>query len=75
MYNGNSNQGPEQQAAMIELLSDHISSQQPKEVFSDIQQITRARVPIIKLKHKPSGLNCDISCINGLSVENTKLIR
>lgn len=75
MYNGSSNQGHEQLAAQIEFLSKYICLQTTIGVFSDIQEIIRARVPIIKLKHNPSGLKCDISCINGLSVENTKLIR
>ena len=33
------------------------------------------RVPIIKLRHIPTKLKCDISFINGLSVEKSKLIR
>lgn len=74
MYNGDSNQEPEQQALLIEVLSGYFSSQQANGVFSDMQLITGARVPIIKLRHTLSGLNCDISCRNGLSVENTKLI-
>lgn len=32
------------------------------------------RVPIMKLRHIPTNLKCDISFINGLSVEKSKLV-
>ncbi|XP_012543747.1 uncharacterized protein LOC105841153 isoform X2 [Monomorium pharaonis] len=34
-----------------------------------------SRTPIIKVKHRLTGLYCDLSFINGLSVENSKFIR
>ncbi|KZC07422.1 Terminal uridylyltransferase 7 [Dufourea novaeangliae] len=34
-----------------------------------------SRTPIIKLVYKRTGLDCDVSVTNGLSVENSKLIR
>lgn len=34
-----------------------------------------ARVPIIRVQHKETDTPCDISCRNGLSVENSRLIR
>jgi len=37
--------------------------------------LEKSRTPIIKLRHKLTGLHCDLSFINGLSVENSKLIR
>lgn len=37
--------------------------------------LNRSRTPIIKVKHRSTGLQCDISFTNGLSVENSKLIR
>lgn len=43
--------------------------------FKQIQQITGARVPIVKFLHAPSGLNCDLSFKSGLSTHNTKLVR
>lgn len=36
--------------------------------------VLRTRVPIIKLRHRFSNLNCDISFINGLSVEKSKIL-
>ncbi|EGI71086.1 Poly(A) RNA polymerase protein cid1 [Acromyrmex echinatior] len=37
--------------------------------------LDRSRTPIIKVKHRSTGLQCDISFTKGLSVENSKLIR
>ncbi|KYN20185.1 Poly(A) RNA polymerase protein cid1 [Trachymyrmex cornetzi] len=37
--------------------------------------LDRSRTPIIKVKHRLTGLQCDISFTKGLSVENSKLIR
>ncbi|XP_018397182.1 PREDICTED: terminal uridylyltransferase Tailor-like, partial [Cyphomyrmex costatus] len=37
--------------------------------------LDRSRTPIIKVKHRSTGLQCDISFTNSLSVENSKLIR
>nr|CAD7448758.1 unnamed protein product [Timema bartmani] len=34
-----------------------------------------ARTPIVKLLHAPTQLNCDLTFKNGISVENTKLLR
>lgn len=36
--------------------------------------VLRTRVPIIKLRHRFSNLNCDISFINGISVEKSKIL-
>ena len=50
-------------------------------VLSDIKQISRvtailsARVPILKFIHRPTGIHCDISFKNRLSVKNTEYIR
>ncbi|KAL6432384.1 hypothetical protein ACFW04_006771 [Cataglyphis niger] len=37
--------------------------------------LDNSRTPIIKVKHRRTGLQCDISFTNGLSVENSKLIK
>ncbi|CAL7943150.1 unnamed protein product [Xylocopa violacea] len=37
--------------------------------------LEKSRTPIIKLVYKRTGIKCDISTTNGLSVENSKLIR
>ncbi|KAJ8670640.1 hypothetical protein QAD02_001899 [Eretmocerus hayati] len=36
--------------------------------------IIKTRVPIIKLRHRATNLNCDISFNNGLSVEKSKIL-
>ena len=36
--------------------------------------VLRTRVPLIKLRHRSTNLNCDISFINGLSVEKSKIV-
>ncbi|XP_017891882.1 uncharacterized protein LOC108632082 [Ceratina calcarata] len=62
------------------LRKDHLT--QIKQVLSEDREewwikeiLTRTRIPLIKLVHKQTGLNCDISSVNGLSVEKTKLLR
>ncbi|XP_011685643.1 PREDICTED: uncharacterized protein LOC105448648 [Wasmannia auropunctata] len=37
--------------------------------------LAKSRTPIIKVKHRSTGLQCDISFTSGLSVENSKFIR
>lgn len=49
--------------------------QEDKDIW-DVQEILKKiKVPIIRLRHRQTGLSCDLSFSNGLSVENTKLIR
>ncbi|KAL0538476.1 hypothetical protein IC582_027497 [Cucumis melo] len=43
--------------------------------FQNVQALTRARVPIIKLKDPVTGVSCDICINNVLAVVNTKLLR
>lgn len=43
--------------------------------FNSIEPIARARVPIIRFVHEPTGLRCDLSFMNGLSVVNSDLVR
>lgn len=43
--------------------------------FTDFILIPRARVPVLKVKHKETQIHCDISVTNGLGVENSKLLR
>lgn len=37
--------------------------------------LKETRTPIIKLIYRRTGVECDISVQNGLSVENSKLLR
>lgn len=49
--------------------------QEDKDIW-DVQEILKKiKIPIIRLRHRQTGLQCDLSFSNGLSVENTKLIR
>ncbi|CAA7401791.1 unnamed protein product [Spirodela intermedia] len=43
--------------------------------LQDVQALTRARVPIVKLKDPATGISCDICINNILAVVNTKLLR
>ncbi|KAL7083287.1 hypothetical protein ACP275_14G151800 [Erythranthe tilingii] len=43
--------------------------------FKDVQAITNARVPVLKLKDPTTGISCDICVNNMLAVVNTKLLR
>lgn len=43
--------------------------------FNVILAVPRARVPVLKVKHAATGIQCDISTTNGLGVENSKLLR
>jgi len=43
--------------------------------LQNIQPLTRARVPIVKLTDPETGLSCDICVNNLLAVVNTKLLR
>ncbi|XBJ23743.1 hypothetical protein VPH35_001797 [Triticum aestivum] len=43
--------------------------------LQNIQALTRARVPIVKLMDPDTGLSCDICVNNLLAVVNTKLLR
>ncbi|KAA8520552.1 hypothetical protein F0562_014808 [Nyssa sinensis] len=43
--------------------------------LQNVQALTRARVPIVKLMDPVTGISCDICINNLLAVENTKLLR
>lgn len=43
--------------------------------LQDVQALTRARVPIVKLMDPETGISCDICVNNVLAVVNTKLLR
>uniref|UniRef100_A0A6V7HSU0 C2H2-type domain-containing protein n=1 Tax=Bracon brevicornis TaxID=1563983 RepID=A0A6V7HSU0_9HYME len=49
------------------------------ETNCDIWMINRvildARVPIVKLTHRPTAIECDVSSSSSITVENTKLIK
>lgn len=46
-----------------------------KDIWIIEEVLLTARVPILKLRHRATNLNCDISCTNGLSVRKSRLIR
>ncbi|XP_047363615.1 terminal uridylyltransferase Tailor-like isoform X2 [Vespa velutina] len=49
--------------------------EEDKDIWDVREILKKTRVPIIKLRHRQTGLQCDLSFSNGLSVENTKLIK
>ncbi|XP_043518732.1 uncharacterized protein LOC122533255 [Frieseomelitta varia] len=52
-----------------------IKERLPKNEWEIREIVEKTRIPIMKLTYKRNGLHCDISVTNGLSVENSKLIR
>uniref|UniRef100_A0A8D8VDV0 Terminal uridylyltransferase 7 n=1 Tax=Cacopsylla melanoneura TaxID=428564 RepID=A0A8D8VDV0_9HEMI len=50
------------------------SAAQRGTVFTTVLSLTRTRVPIVKVFHKPTQMNCDISFKDGTSMENTHLL-
>ena len=78
-------QPPAHARAALSEVPLQISEQQKvriaRRVLSDIKQICRmtailsARVPILKFIHRPTGIHCDISFKNRMSVMNTDYIR
>ena len=44
-------------------------------VFTDIKAVTTARVPVLKMRHVPSGVSCDVTINNLLALHNTRLLR
>ena len=44
-------------------------------IFSDIQGVFTARVPVVKCIHVPTGIECDLVLRNPLAVRNTALLR
>ena len=71
-------------AALLEVplqISEQQKVRIARRVLSNIQQISRmtailsARVPILKFIHRPTGIQCDISFKNRMSVMNTEYIR
>ncbi|XP_023316276.1 uncharacterized protein LOC111694010 [Trichogramma pretiosum] len=55
--------------SVIKCLNNH------KDDWYIFEVLDEARIPIIKLRHYPSGLDCDISFSNGLAHRKSKLIR
>lgn len=42
--------------------------------FGNVMPITSAKVPIVKLRHRPTGLEADISLYNQLGRRNSQLL-
>ncbi|XP_046749313.1 uncharacterized protein LOC124413041 [Diprion similis] len=73
-YNGSRNSDDEAYqkhliSSVEQCLYDHT------ELWEIHETLVSSRIPIIKLHHRPTGLSCDVSFKNGLSVENTKLMK
>ncbi|XP_044748094.1 uncharacterized protein LOC123309186 [Coccinella septempunctata] len=72
MYNGSQNQDEQNQTLIITNVLNLIRK---RKEFTQINSRPTARTPIIQLKHKSTNLDCDVSFVHGLSVENTKFLR
>jgi DNA polymerase sigma len=49
--------------------------QRRRNVFTSVFAIPKAKTPIVKFIHKPTGIICDLSFKNALGVNNSALIR
>jgi hypothetical protein len=64
----------------ISELSDSINHakrllQRRRNEFTSVFAIPKAKTPIVKFIHKPTGISCDLSFKNSLGVNNSALIR
>ncbi|KAL3266561.1 hypothetical protein HHI36_010727 [Cryptolaemus montrouzieri] len=72
MYEGIEKQDEQNQ---FEIIRAALEMFRKKKEFYKITSRPTARTPIIRLKHRLTNLDCDISFRHGLSVENTKFLR
>ena len=56
----------------LEKVSSLLEKQKDDWIIDEI--VYKTRVPIIKTRHVPTNLQCDISCFNGLGVEKSKML-
>jgi DNA polymerase sigma len=49
--------------------------QRRRNIFTSVFAIPKAKTPIVKFIHKPTGISCDLSFKNALGVNNSALIR
>ncbi|VVC37663.1 Hypothetical protein CINCED_3A006454 [Cinara cedri] len=71
-FNGDIANDIDQQIYLVNLFAEHFLLK-PNE-FKDVEEVSDARVPIVKFYHIPTKLNCDVSFKSGLSVCNSELI-
>ena len=64
---------PEQQA-LVRHLAQAFQPLQASGEFTLVEAIDHARVPILKLQHAASNLQCDVSVGNELAVQKTRLL-
>ncbi|XP_058804647.1 uncharacterized protein LOC131671880 isoform X2 [Phymastichus coffea] len=57
------------------LKSMHKCIEKTPNIWKVDEVLISTRIPILKLRHLPSNLKCDVSFVNGLSVEKSKLLR
>ncbi|CAG9766954.1 unnamed protein product [Ceutorhynchus assimilis] len=70
-YYGKTNQDPFEQVRLIRAAVKVFKQTE----YNHIGQVLTARTPILRLHHKSTNLDCDLSFKHGLSVENTKFLR
>ncbi|KAG5882878.1 hypothetical protein JTB14_026168 [Gonioctena quinquepunctata] len=73
MYKGEKNQDSLAQVQMVRKAAGTLSRY--RDEFEDVYPVPTARTPIVKLYHKKTKIECDLSFRHGLSVENTKFLR
>ena len=63
-----------EQQALVRHLAQAFQPLEASGEFTLVEAIDRARVPILKLQHAASGLQCDLSIGNDLAVRKTRLL-
>ncbi|XP_050434849.1 terminal uridylyltransferase Tailor-like [Adelges cooleyi] len=59
----------------LQLVDLFIESFEKSEDFINIVTLKDARVPIVRFRHKPTNLKCDLSFRSGLTVRNSSLVK
>ena len=63
----------EKSLTYMNAVTEYFKNQIDEWIIDEI--LCSTRVPILKLRHIPTALKCDISFANGLGVEKSKLLR
>eukprot|EP00123_Amoebidium_parasiticum_P016765 comp23575_c0_seq2/m.39937 comp23575_c0_seq2/g.39937 ORF comp23575_c0_seq2/g.39937 comp23575_c0_seq2/m.39937 type:complete len:899 (-) comp23575_c0_seq2:162-2858(-) len=63
------------EAQIVLALEELFTSHTYKDKFSKVETIPTARVPIAKVRHASSNIECDICVNNTLAIHNTRLLK
>ena len=72
MYEGKGEMPKDEQSEIVEKLAEVMEE---SGLFESVQARPKARVPIVALKDKATGLKCDICMCNRLALINSRLLR